>query len=249
MLSIIIPTFNEADQICETIRMVKERAGTDEIEIIVVDGKSKDNTAQTAVESGADKVITAETNRASQMNRGVQEAKHPHLYFLHADTVPPVNFAQKISEALEAGIGSGCFRLAFDHSHWFLKANAWFTQFDLNGLRFGDQSLFVQKDVFRKAGGYREDFVLMEDQEIIHRLKAHGKFEVHKDRVTTSARKYIFHGVFRVQFTFYRIWALYYMGFSQKRLLEIYRSIAKHPVQMENNQGHIKTTFRNNIVE
>ncbi len=69
------------------------------------------------------------------------------------------------------GFGSGCFRLAFDHQHWFLKANAWVTRFDVNSIRFGDQSLFVTKNVFVKSGGFREDLLMMEDQEIIHRIK------------------------------------------------------------------------------
>jgi len=69
----------------------------------------------------------------------------------------------------------------------------------------------------------------MEDQEIIHRLKKHGKFKVLNDVVTTSARKYIDNGVYRMQWIFYRIWALYYLGFSQERLLKLHRRlIRKH---------------------
>lgn len=42
---------------------------------------------------------------------------------------------------------SGCFRLPFDYEHWFLKTNCWFTRFDVNEVRFGDQSLFITKKV------------------------------------------------------------------------------------------------------
>ncbi len=83
------------------------------------------------------------------------------LYFLHADSIPPNNFITQILRAYKDGAKSGCFRLAFDYHHWFLKANAWFTRFNVNAVRFGDQSLFVTKDVFQKCGGFRENLRMM----------------------------------------------------------------------------------------
>ncbi|MFN2440155.1 MAG: hypothetical protein ABR503_13210, partial [Chitinophagaceae bacterium] len=129
----------------------------------------------------------------------------------------------------KTGTKSGCFRLSFDSNHWFLKANAWFTRFNVNAVRFGDQSLFVVKDVFEKAGAFREDLLMMEDQEIIHRLKNQGKFRVLKDVVKTSARKYLDNGVYRMQGIFYRLWAMYYLGFSQEKLLQIHRKRIRNP--------------------
>ncbi|MDQ6757421.1 MAG: hypothetical protein M3004_10850, partial [Bacteroidota bacterium] len=138
-------------------------------------------------------------------------------------------FTSKIFNAYNKGIKSGCFRLAFDHNHWFLKANAWFTLFNVNAVRFGDQSLFTTKEVFQKAGGFREDLKMMEDQEIIHRLKKFGKFKVLNDYVITSARKYKDNGVYRMQGIFYRLWAMYYLGYSQQQMLKVHkRLIHKH---------------------
>ncbi len=156
-------------------------------------------------------------------------AKGEILYFLHADSAPPSDFITQILNACSKGFSSGCFRLAFNYYHWFLKANAWFTRFNLNAVRFGDQSLFVTKEVFEKAGGFREDLVMMEDQEIIHRIKKHGRFKVMDDVVITSARKYLDNGIYRMQAIFYWIWLLYYLGFSQKYLLKLHRKlIRKH---------------------
>jgi GT2 family glycosyltransferase len=118
--------------------------------------------------------------------------------------------------------------LAFDHDHWFLKANCWFTRFDVNAVRFGDQSLFVTKEIFKKCGGFKEDLIMMEDQEVIHRIKKHGKFEVMNDAVITSARKYLDNGIFRMQSIFYRIWAMYYLGYSQEQLLKLHRKLIKN---------------------
>ncbi len=229
MISIIIPTYNEADQIAQTISKTHAGNGKCEVEIIIVDGGSTDDTVAIAKQCRATVVISERKGRAAQMNKGASVAKHEILYFLHADSIPPNNFTTQIVRAYKDGTKSGCFRLAFDYDHWFLKANTWFTRFNVNTVRFGDQSLFVTKDVFQKAGGFNESLLLMEDQEIIHRIKRHSRFKVLNDVVTTSARKYLDNGVFRMQGIFYRIWAMYYLGYSQEQMLNVHRRlIRKH---------------------
>lgn len=229
MISIIIPTYNEGDQIEETVRKIHAANGANKIETIVVDGGSIDQTMAIAANSGALTILSTKKGRAAQMNEGVSVAKGEVLYFLHADSIPPQNFTGYITTALADGYTSGCFRLRFDQSHWFLNANCWFTRFDVNAVRFGDQSLFVTRDVFDKSGGFNEDLLMMEDQEIIHRIKKYGRFTVMNAAVTTSARKYRDNGIYRMQGIFYRIWLMYYLGYSQEYLLKVHRRlIANH---------------------
>jgi rSAM/selenodomain-associated transferase 2 len=227
MLSIIIPTYNEADQIGSTISKIHAANGQHQIEIIVVDGGSSDETIKIAKACGARAILSERKGRAAQMNNGAANAKGEILYFLHADSIPPQDFTSKILNACNKGINSGCFRLKFDYEHWFLKTNAWFTRFDVNAVRFGDQSLFTIKDVFEQSGGFREDLLMMEDQEIIHRLKKYGRFRVLNDVVITSARKYIDNGVYRMQGIFYRIWTMYYLGYSQEQMLQVHRRLIR----------------------
>lgn len=229
MISIIIPTYNEAEQIAQTISKTLAATGSDRIEIIVVDGGSTDKTVAIANDCGAITLLSERKGRGAQMNKGALVATGEILYFLHADSIPPQNFTEYIIDTLNTGAISGCFRLTFDYKHWFLKANCWFTKFNVNAVRFGDQSLFVTKDVFFKSGGFREDLLVMEDQEIIHRIKKYGKFKVMNAAVTTSARKYHDNGIYKMQVIFFRIWLLYYLGFSQEYLLKLYKSlIRKH---------------------
>jgi rSAM/selenodomain-associated transferase 2 len=229
MFSIIIPTYNEAGAIATTISKVHAANGNHEAEVIVVDGGSTDDTVAIAAQYGATVIKGERKGRAAQMNTGASVAKYDLLYFLHADSIPPKGFTEQILDACSSGAKSGCFRLAFDYDHWFLKANAWFTRFNVNAVRFGDQSLFATKEVFEKAGGFRKDLIMMEDQEIIHRLKKFGKFKVLNDYVITSARKYLDNGVYRMQGIFYRIWAMYYLGYSQEQMLQVHRRfIRKH---------------------
>ncbi|MEO6549031.1 MAG: TIGR04283 family arsenosugar biosynthesis glycosyltransferase [Ferruginibacter sp.] len=229
MISIIIPTYNEADQISQTISKIHVAQGCCETEIIVVDGGSTDMTVNIAKDCGTIVIMSERKGRAAQMNTGASIATYEIIYFLHADSIPPNDFASQILDACNEVVRCGCFRLAFDDDHWFLKANAWFTRFNVNAIRFGDQSLFVTKDVFQKAGGFREDLVMMEDQEIVHRLKKFGRFKVLNDVVITSARKYMDNGIYRMQGIFFHIWAMYYLGYSQERMLKTYRRlIRKH---------------------
>jgi rSAM/selenodomain-associated transferase 2 len=228
MISIIIPAYNEASAIAGCIAATRQACAGALPEIIVVDGGSTDETISVAQAAGA-KVVSGPKGRGRQMNYGASIASGEILYFLHADSLPPQNFNTSIMNAWQKGASSGCFLLAFDYDHWFLKANSWFTRFDVNAVRFGDQSLFVTRGVFDKSSGFREDLIIMEDQEIIHRLRKHGRFVVMDDFVVTSARKYLENGIYRMQGIFFRIWALYYLGYPQEQLLTLYRKlIRKH---------------------
>lgn len=228
MISVIIPTYNEEAHIKTTIQRLWKHDEVNLVkEIFIADGGSTDNTIDIAKIEGV-KVIQCPKGRAVQMNRGALHANQSILYFLHADSIPPEKFSSAISEAYQRGAVSGCFRLSFDYDHWFLKAHCWFTRFDVNAVRFGDQSLFVSRDIFKKCGGFREDLLMMEDQEIIHRIKKYGAFKVMNDYVTTSARKYLDNGIYLMQAIFYRIWLLYYLGYSQERLLKLYRRLIKN---------------------
>lgn len=228
MISVVIPTFNEEDQITKTILEVKKRDVLNLIsEVIISDGQSTDDTINLAKKSGATVFLGPKKGRAAQMNFGASKAKNEIIYFLHADSIPPENFSEKILETYKKNYKSGCFRLKFDNDHWFLKANAWFTKFDVNAIRFGDQSLFVTKEIFQKARGFDEKLLMMEDQEIIARLKKHGQFLVMDGAVTTSARKYLDNGIYRMQGIFFKIWFLYYLGYSQEKLLKIYKRLIR----------------------
>ncbi|GAB3224119.1 TIGR04283 family arsenosugar biosynthesis glycosyltransferase [Hymenobacter seoulensis] len=225
-LSIIIPTYQEAAGITGLLQQLRREAD-DTVELLVADATSPDGTANLARAAGARVVECPNRGRAVQLNQGARAARGQVLYFLHADTVPPAGFLAHITTALETGAGSGCFRLRFDHEHWFLRLNAWFTRFDVDVIRFGDQSLFVKREVFEQAGGYREDLVVMEDQEIVRRLRRAGEFRVVPHAVTTSARKYLENGVFRLQAVFTLIALLHWLGVSQPKLVSIYRRLIR----------------------
>ena len=228
MISVIIPAYNEQGVIGNTVRYLKSVANNQSVkEIIVVDGGSSDNTVNEAEREGALVIKSPRKGRAAQMNEGAHVAQGPILYFIHADSLPPLTFVADIREAVENGFPMGCYRLRFDIDHWFLQANAWFTRFDVNAFRYGDQSLFVSREYFNKVAGFCEKHIVFEDYEIIKRLRRHGKFAVLSKEVITSARKYVTNGVFRMQGIFYLMYFMYRLGYSQENLLAMFRKLVR----------------------
>ncbi|GAA4017715.1 TIGR04283 family arsenosugar biosynthesis glycosyltransferase [Hymenobacter fastidiosus] len=227
-VSIIIPAYNEAPGIGQLLAYLRQATADEpDLEIIVTDGGSTDDTRALARRAGATVVRSPHKGRAAQLNYGARQARGDIFYFLHADSYPPPGFLTDLRQARRQGYGSGCYRLAFDHGHWFLRFSAWCTRLPLLLVRFGDQSLFVQRELFARVGGFREDLLVMEDQEIVRRLRACGPFLVLPRAVTTSARKYLANGVFRLQAAFTLIAGLYWLGVSQPRLVRLYRRLIR----------------------
>jgi rSAM/selenodomain-associated transferase 2 len=200
-ISIIIPVLNEESTIERLVNHLRNDASAESIhEIILVDGGSSDDSLKIMRELDGVVLIQSKKGRAMQMNTGAAIAKGEILYFLHADSFPPPGFDQKI---LDATSSAGCFRLKFDpaNSLW-LRLAPWLTQFDSFLLRGGDQSLFVETEVFKSLGGFDERYTIYEDVEIINRIKKKHAFTILNDYVTTSSRRFHENGTLRLFFHF-----------------------------------------------
>lgn len=226
-ISIIIPTYNEEENIGRLIETLQNRQAGFVTDIIVADGGSTDQTKQVAEENGAIFYPCSRKGRAAQMNEGASVAISPLLYFLHADTIPPRRFDKLIVNTINNGAGAGCFRLRFDENQPLLTFYAWFTKFRFTMFRFGDQSLFVSKNIFKKIEGFDETLIVMEDQEIVRKLKRKCTFTIIEENVKTSARKYRINGVVRLQIIFTSILLLYYAGVRQETLVHLYNTLIR----------------------
>lgn len=227
MISIIIPTFNEQDSISDLISFLKKFSEQGYTEIIICDGGSTDETKALAKKAGAKVLESPKKGRGAQMNFGATKASGEALYFLHADTYPPKTFSKDIEEALSGGYKAGCYRLSFDDNHPLLRFYSWFTRFDINFFRFGDQSLFIKKTLFEEVSGFREELIVMEDQDIVRRIKKKSLFKILSKSVTTSARKYRAVGVAKLQLIFAIIFIRFYLRTPQEKLVSFYKSCIK----------------------
>ena len=221
LISIIIPALNESATICRTLSRLK---GVDNLEVIVVDGGSQDNTAELAGSYGV-KVIQTASCKAIQMNAGASAARGDILVFLHADTLLPKSFRNHILLALnQIGVAAGAFGLAIDSTHAgirFIEAMAYLRSRYLR-LPYGDQALFMRKALFEEIGGFPE-MPIMEDFILVRRLKRRGKIVIVPEPVKTSPRRWLHLGIFKTWLINQLIVLAYYLGISPDRLSRWYR--------------------------
>jgi rSAM/selenodomain-associated transferase 2 len=199
-ISIIIPVLNEAENLRALLPWLQLHAHGGVRDIIVVDSGSTDESVEVAKSLGG-KVLQSEVRgRAVQMNLGARAAQGSILYFVHADTVPPVNYALLILEHLAAGPHRmGCFRYRFRSKSLMLHINAWFTRFNFMWCQGGDKTFFIEKLDFKQLGGYDPQYCIMEEYDFIRKAQATLKMTVLPDYATVSARKYEQRGWLKVQ--------------------------------------------------
>ena len=157
------------------------------------------------------------------MNNGAHLASGDILYFLHADTLPPDTFIDDIRSAAAAGKKAGCFKMRFDDDHPLMALFGWFTRFPLMLCRGGDQSLFIDRNLFLSIAGFDESLLVMEDYDIINRIEQHMQFHILETEVTTSARRYHQNGIVRLQMIFGTLHLMYALGFDQESIIRYYR--------------------------
>jgi len=224
-ISVIIPTFNEADNIGCLIESLKIYGENHLHEIIVSDSpNSTDNTKEIAKKLGAIAKKSPQKGRAFQMNFGASIATGDILYFVHADIKVNHDYTLDIVKAINSGHNFGCYRYQFDIDNWFLKINSFFTRLPFIWCRGGDQTLFIGKEDFLKVGKFREDYEIMEDYEFIIRAKKVLKFKIIPKNVIVSARKYKTNSYLRVQKANFKVMRMFLSGkASQQEMTETYR--------------------------
>lgn len=240
-LSVVVPTLNEAKNIIRTLEGLFMRADQPkDIEVIIVDGGSSDQT-QHAINQWKKKntqqnvtLLQSPAGRARQMNLGASNARANCLYFIHADTLPPQNYDRYILNQLNQACQAGCFRMAFDLQHWWLKMAGWGTRFNWKFCRGGDQSLFVSKALFELIGGFDQEYIICEDLNLIDRLYAQTRFCVLPQNVISSARKYKSRGLWQLQWHFWVIQYNYRRGQSPEQLWAYYqRNVSPNTPKIE----------------
>lgn len=225
MISIVIPTYNEAENIARLVYYLAANSNNNACEVIVSDGGSTDNTVSIAQSAGAKAVLSANKGRAAQMNYGASIAQGDILYFIHADTFPPISFAKDIEQAVSDSYAFGRYRTAFDSNKTILKINAFFTRFDWFVCYGGDQTLFMTKSLFNAIKGFNEQMLIMEDYDIVTRAKAIGRYKIFPEAALVSARKYDTNSWLKVQWANRTIVKMYKHGRSQQEMVSKYKEL------------------------
>jgi len=195
MISVIIPCLNEEDNLGVLLNQLVEQKGL-ELEIIVADGGSTDNTTLRAEEYGAT-VLHTRRGRGCQQNAGAAAATGEYLLFLHADS--RLDHDSQLSQSLLAiqAAGqrtAGHFRLRFETDNpevrERLRLFEYKTQLNRNGTFSGDQGLLIRSNEFKLMGGYSEKYHFLEDKEFAERFEDFGHFITLPATLYTSARRF-----------------------------------------------------------
>ena len=226
-LSIIIPTYNEAEHISDLLHHL-QKTSHQNFEIIVSDGGSDDGTQEIVENTGVKLISSPEKGRAKQMNFAATQAKGDVLYFVHADSLPPITFLEDIEKAMNEGFSIGCYRFKFNSNKKILKLNAYFTRFDRIMCRGGDQSLFVTKTLFNELNGYCEQHKLMEDYDIIIRARKKHPFKIIPKDVLVSARKYDHNSYLKVNIANLLAFMMFYAKVDHDKIIKVYKKLLNH---------------------
>jgi rSAM/selenodomain-associated transferase 2 len=227
-VSVIVPVLNEAQLLRKFLRQVRTLGP--ELEIIVVDGGSSDETVPIA-QSLADRVIAAPRGRASQMNAGAALATGEVLWFLHADSLVAANSVERIKSVLsDAGNAGGCFSLRYPRREFIYRVSDSLGNLGVKvfGFALGDHGIFCRRAAFVRSGGYPAEPIL-EDAEFYRRLKRLQGMVQLRDIIVSNPRTFEGSGRYRTTAVYFFILLLYVVGVPIRRLNAIYRRFHAGP--------------------
>lgn len=217
-ISVVIPSWRDADNLQSLLPGLAEQERI--AETIVVDASGGDKAEQIALASDATFLRCPTPNRGEQMNLGAAASSGHVILFQHCDTCLEDAHLEAIENALaDPNVVGGAFFRKFDGRHprlmWLESVARFLTR--RGGTLYGDQSIFVRREVFQRLGGFAK-IPLMEDVEFSRRLRSAGKIAVLDPPVASSSRRHQRKGAWRTSIQNGLFIVLYNLGVSPHRL-------------------------------
>lgn len=196
--SLIIPVLNDAGAVDQCLGHLREQV-TAEVEVIVVDGGSLDDTRERVLMKYPEiRLLESAPGRGIQMNFGAAAAKGQILIFLHADCILPSNWKEELTRAFALpNTALSAFKLRFSAREPFYRLLETGVEFRSRVLRlpYGDQAYAVTRTAFTQLEGFRE-ISLMEDVDFLQRARSLGKTRILQSAVFSSTRNWRQDGFF-----------------------------------------------------
>lgn len=194
MLSIIIPTLQEEDDLPHLLESLKAQSYRD-FEVIVADYNSQDKTAEIAQKAGYRVVEGGKV--AKGRNNGAKNAQRQWLLFLDADVVLPPDFIEKsLDEIKERDLSVATAPIMFLSPK---KIDKFFSRFynfyaKLTGPFYPHAPgfcIFCKKEIHDKINGFNETITLAEDHDYVVRASKQGRFGLlSRTHIPVSPRRF-----------------------------------------------------------
>ncbi len=225
-MSIVIPARNDAEALARTLAHLTGKLPSAAEIIVAAAGPRAE--VQQAVNGRARLIWPEGTTRARMMNAGAARARGDVLFFLHADSFPPIDALARIARTLEdpRAVG-GAFEHLFAEPVWSLRVITWINRirYRLTRNYYGDQGIFVRAVAFRAVGGY-PDLALLEDLVLSQRLRRLGRYVLVRTPLVTSGRRFLTRGPWRTFFFIVWLLLLHTLGVDTERYAERWRGPA-----------------------
>ena len=195
VISLILPVLNEAPILAGALSGLPRAP---DLEILLVDGGSTDATREVAGSFPHVRGVTAPRGRGVQMNAGARVARGDFFIFLHIDTVLTTDHLAALRQAaIDPQVGAGAFELRLTPPTPFLRFIAWGANWRcrLFRLPYGDQAIFVRRDLFLALGGFAHR--PPEDLDLVLRLRRLTRLRLLSPPVNSSGRRWLQNGNLR----------------------------------------------------
>jgi rSAM/selenodomain-associated transferase 2 len=225
-LSIVIPTLNEALHL--PLLLSDLNVWTNDFELIIVDGGSIDLTISIAQIQGVDVIKSHKKNRGYQLKTGASNARGDWLLFLHADSRLRIGWVRSLSQIIQNKKSKNFawyfdFKIKKDNLEYrFLEIAVALRSLFLQ-QPYGDQGLLIHKDLYYKIGGY-SSLKIMEDIDLITRIKKRTKLKRIKESIYTDDRKWTNSNIIKRAIKNYKLRKKWRQGFDIDNLSKEYNS-------------------------
>lgn len=208
-LSIVIPAFNEEQNISKLVPHLRSHMGALRAQIIVVDNGSSDATREVATACGADLVLLESGTVGAIRNAAARRATADVVVFLDADVFPTQEWTRQLPHVIDSLRAkprqlTGSWVCVPDRCTWLEQH--WFKPLEHgSNTHINSGHMIVSRSFFLELGGFDPSLRSGEDYEISMRVKAHGGevvdnvalrviHEGYPKRLSEFARREMWHG-------------------------------------------------------
>ncbi|GAB4421765.1 MAG: TIGR04283 family arsenosugar biosynthesis glycosyltransferase [Bacteriovoracaceae bacterium] len=222
-LSVVIPTLNEEEN-PYFIKILESLSGHEEIEVIVSDGGSMDNTFHFCSKFNIKYLSNKTTSRAERINIGIRESSSEMILLQHPRSLISKEGVEYLHQHV-TDLSWGGFLHSFDLEHPILKFTSWYSNHirgGLSGILYLDHCIFLKKSMAISIGELPL-VDIFEDTILSHQLlKKFGKPKILPHKVTTSAVRFKTNGIFRQSIMNQYLKIKFHLGANHHQMNKLY---------------------------